>query len=345
DVHLVHNALPGVDFSALDPATVFLAKTLKMPLLINALTGGNRQVTEVNRQLARIAARTGVAIAAGSQTAALHRPELAASFRVLREENPDGVVIANVSADTPAAGACQAVEMLAADGLQVHLNAAQELAMQEGERNFTSWAANIERLVQACPVPVIVKEVGCGIAGEVAHRLLRRGVRFLDVSGAGGTNFVAIELRRQNCWAPSFERWGIPSAISLAEVLWAGKCFEGSGGEPVTVIASGGIRDGWEIAKALAMGARLAGIAGPVLKKLLGIKQQTAGLTGSYDTEAVVAYLDTLRQGLALSMALTGCRTVAELRHQPCLVTGATKDWLVQRGIPPAFWARKRECR
>lgn len=372
DVHLIHNALPGLNSQEIDLSVEFLGKTLKMPLLINAITGGNPLVTEINRRLAQIAAQAGIAIAVGSQGAALGKNSgekesaddavLIDSYRVMRLENPRGVVIANISAGTDLKGAWRAIEMIEADALQIHLNPAQEMAMQEGDRDFSCWAKNIEQIVKACPVPVIVKEVGFGISWEVSYKLLELGVRYIDIGGAGGTNFVKIELGRNDRRSPEFETWGIPSAISLAEVVWAKERYGKSAGD-ITVIASGGIRQGWEAVKALAMGAKLVGIAGAVLKHLFFVQVHSCKAkpsrrygepclkcnqgeefllslkSGGFDLTAVQEYLTNLRQDMLVNMALTGCLKPEDLQKLPCIVTGLAKDWLEQRRIPVSFWA------
>ncbi|MZP28858.1 type 2 isopentenyl-diphosphate Delta-isomerase [Heliobacterium undosum] len=341
DVRLLHDALPTVDFRAVDLSVPWMGKRLTMPLLINAITGGTSLVTEINRRLARLAARNGVAVAVGSQAAALRDPRLRDSYRVMRDENPDGVVFANVNPNTPAEKALEAVNMLEADGLQVHLNPAQELAMAEGDRDFRHWSGNIAELVRHCPVPLIVKEVGAGISMETAKRLLDLGVRCIDVGGAGGTNFVAIELRRQGQSIPAFESWGIPTAASLAETVWTVESRQPSG-DKATVIASGGIRDGWEAAKALSMGASLVGIAGAPLKGLLGGSPGAFSPSGNAEGDkAAQGWIDSFRHALQVNLALTGSSRVADLRNRPCLLTGALRDWLDLRGVPAAFWARR----
>ncbi|MBM7865515.1 type 2 isopentenyl-diphosphate Delta-isomerase [Heliobacterium gestii] len=341
DVRLIHDALPAVDFRSIDLSVPWGGKRLAMPLLINAITGGTSLVTEINRRLARLAARNGVAVAVGSQAAALRDPRLRDSYRVMRDENPDGVVLANVNPNTPAEKALEAVNMLEADGLQVHLNPAQELAMAEGDRDFRHWTGNIAELARHCPVPLIVKEVGAGISLETARRLLDLGVRHIDVGGAGGTNFVAIELRRQGQCLPAFEAWGIPTAVSLAETVWA--VHRGlPAGEKACIIASGGIRDGWDGAKALAMGASLVGIAGAPLKGLLGAGSGAFSVAGNGEGDnAAQGWIDRFRHALRLSLALTGCCRIDDLQNRPCLLTGDLRERLDLRGIAAAFWARR----
>ncbi|WP_155474608.1 type 2 isopentenyl-diphosphate Delta-isomerase [Heliobacterium mobile] len=331
DVRLIHEALPNLDSRDIDISVSFLGKTLTMPLLINAITGGTPQVTDINRRLARIAAKAGIGIAVGSQAAALRDPAMRESYQVVREENPDGIVIANVNPNTPVDQAIKAIEMIQADALQVHLNVAQEMAMAEGDRDFRHWPENLAELIRHCPVPVIAKEVGNGVSFETAERLMELGVRYIDVGGAGGTNFIAIEMRRRGLELQEFEAWGISSAVTLAEVAWsASDCLRSD--EKLTIIASGGIRNGWEAAKSFALGAKVAAVAGSVLKHLL---------SSSDGEQSVVKYIEEFRQELIVSFTLTNSSNLDTFAQQPCLILGEVKEWLEQRGIPIAFWSQR----
>ncbi|QGG47779.1 type 2 isopentenyl-diphosphate Delta-isomerase [Heliorestis convoluta] len=338
-VHLIHNALPALNVEEIDLSLSFLGKKVNSPLLINAITGGHQSVTEINRRLAQVAARKGLALAVGSQSAGLRNPELWSSYSVVRENHPDGVIIANVNADTTVTEALRAIEVIEADGIQVHLNVAQELAMKEGDRHFRDWIKRISDLVQHSPVPVIVKEVGFGISKEVAFELLDRGVTYIDVGGAGGTNFVSIELRRQSKENRGFESWGIPTAMTLGEVIWAYQ-QKGIPFHEGAVIATGGIRNGWEAAKALAMGATAFGMAGSILKRLLlsvvpsqeeRLIPQSSDLNGRI--EAVEDYIDDFEQELLQAMVLTGSQNLQDLHGKPCIFTGRVKEWFEQREI------------
>ena len=236
DIHLIHRCLPELAWEEVDTSTSFLGLSLSAPIIINAMTGGAQDVAEINAALSRAAAATGIGLAVGSQTAALENPDLEATYRIVREENPRGVILANINAHTTPQDALRAVEMVAADLLQVHLNPAQELVMPEGERDFRGLLENIRAIVAAVPVPVIVKEVGCGIAGEDAIALAETGCKGIDIGGRGGTNFIAIEqARRQDTLGQGLVEWGIPTAVSLLEVAARLK------GRDVVLIASGGI--------------------------------------------------------------------------------------------------------
>lgn len=317
DVHLIHRCLPELAWEEVDTSTSILGLSLSAPIIINAMTGGARDVTGINAALARVAAATGVALAVGSQTAALENPDLEDTYRVVREENPQGVILANVSAHTRPQDALRAVEMIDADILQVHLNPAQELVMPEGERDFRGLRNNIGAIVAAVPVPVIVKEVGCGMAGEDALSLAEAGCKGIDISGRGGTNFIAIEqARRKDTLGQSLVKWGIPTAVSLVEAA------AGLKNRDIVLIASGGIQNSSEIAKSLALGAQAVGIAGLCLRLLLQGGEEKL-------RERIMTLINELR----MILILTGNKTPVTMANTPVVVTGLTAAWLKARGI------------
>lgn len=321
DVHLVNQSLPGFGLEDVDLSTHLASKPLNYPLVINALTGGTDQSRGINRSLASLAGRYGLAMAVGSQTAAIHDPGLRPTFTVVREENPDGVILANVSAALPVQHALEAVDMIQADALQIHFNVPQELAMREGDRDFSEVLANVVRLVERCPVPVIAKEVGFGFSRETAQTLYQAGVRCFDIGGKGGTNFTAIEDERNGLFGHEFDDWGIPTAVSLAELhAW---------GPDLLLTASGGLRSALDGIKAIAMGAKLIGMAGPVLRILM--EQGAPGLEN---------YLQSYLYRLQAGFLMTGSRTLQELQKKPVVIMGNTGEWLKIRGIDPQLWAR-----
>ena len=326
DLHLVHDALGEVDLGACCTATTLFGHRLALPLLIGAMTGGAPEVSEVNGCLARAAAAAGVGMGVGSQTSALDDPAMARSYAVVREAHRDGLVLGNVGARATPEQAAAAVAMVSADALSVHLNPAQELFMTEGERAFTGGAERIARIVAALPVPVLAKEVGCGIARGPAQRLLRAGVGGIDVAGRGGTDFIGLERARAGrARETPFAHWGIPTAVALLETLDAVR-------GRVPVIASGGVRSGLEAAACLAAGAAAVGIAGPLLR---------AALRGG--TPAVLAAIEAFAAELRTAMALCGAQDIEALRRVPLVVLGATRDWLHERGVATAAYARRGE--
>lgn len=289
----------------------------RSPLYINAMTGGSANAQKINAQLARVAAKTGVAIASGSLSAALQNNALSATFSVIRSENPHGFVMANVSAGTSASDAMRAVEMLQANALQVHLNAAQELVMPEGDRDFRNWLKNIEQIVRSCEaqhVPVVVKETGCGMTARDVLRLRNIGVRAVDVSGRGGTNFVTIEnARRSRGGYDYLADWGLTTVESLIDIQ---KC-DALKANPVEIFASGGVRTPLDVVRALALGASAVGVAGEFLHTLINEGE-----------DALVEQIESWKAQIRVIMALLGCKNIEDLREnsriliddKPCVI-------------------------
>lgn len=263
----VHQALPNVTLDQLDLSTTFWRKSLRAPLLISSMTGGADEAERINMTLAAAAQSTGIAMGLGSQRAAIEDESLAYTYQV-RRVAPDILLFANLGAIQLNYGysvdECRrAVEMIQADALILHLNAIQEAVQAGGNTNWKGLLDKIEGVCKKIGVPVIAKEVGFGLSEEAARQLAEAGVGALDVAGAGGTSWAAVESRRApspflRSLAEAFWDWGISTAESLERVK------RGAPGLPV--IASGGIRDGIEVAKCVALGAQLVGLASPMLK-------------------------------------------------------------------------------
>lgn len=321
DISLVQDSLPELNMDDIDLGTTFLGKRLQYPVLINAITGGTEEAGDINRKLASLAGKYAIGMAVGSQTIALEDPVQRDSFVVVRDMNPDGLILANVSALGPVQGALQAIDMIQADALQLHLNVPQELAMREGDRNFKGIMDNIKRIVDVSPVPVIAKEVGFGLSRESVEKLHAVGVRIVDNGGKGGTNFLRIEDQREGMFDHCLSDWGISTAASLAEIT-ALKL-------PVQIIASGGIRKASDLAKAIAMGADLVGISGFFLKILLqeGMTELDQKMNRFfYQCKAV--------------FLMSGAQNCKAMQSKPLVITGRTADWLKVRGIDPRRWGR-----
>ncbi len=321
EVHLIPDSVAELHLEEISLEAVFLNKKLAAPLLINAVTGGTEQGAEINAAFARLAAKYHLAMAVGSQQIALEAPELAKTFSVARELNPDGVLIANLSAASPVEEALEAVDMIQADALQLHFNAPQELAMREGDRDFRGMLDNVKHIREKCPVPLIAKEVGFGFSRESIIRLNDAGIAIFDCSGRGGTNFIAIENRRQGLLTTDLSEWGLISASSLAEAVYLKL--------PLTLISSGGMKGPLDVAKALAMGADVVGLSSILLN--IFIKE---------GAEALDDYMDRFIYSLRAVLLMSGAVDLMAMRQKPVIITGRTRDWLQARGVSPDYWAR-----
>lgn len=324
-VQLVHSAVPELDYDSIDTSAVFLGRSFKAPIIIEGMTGGTEEAAEINGNLAEAAERVGIPMGVGSQRAAIVRPEMEYTFRVARERGPRVFLMANIGAAQLIHGgvdfAWRAVKMIEADALVVHLNPLQELIQPSGDTAFAGFLRALRELTGKIGLPVVVKEVGCGFSYEDAVRLRESGVSAIDIAGAGGTNWTEIErLRAAEANAAEkvrlaevYREWGIPTAASLIEVVEAGG---------VEVVGSGGIRNGLEIAKILALGARMGGLARPFLQ---------AAKRGAGE---VVRQAERLREEVKAAMFLTGCGSVAQLPEKRPVLIGPLKDWYEQRVLP-----------
>lgn len=306
--HFVHNALPDLSLDSIDLNHVFLGKRLRLPLLISSMTGGTAEAQRINFHLAEGAQDAGIAMGLGSLRAALEAPHLADTFRV-RHLAPDILLFANLGAAQLNTGfdvkQCQrAVDLTEADALILHLNPLQEALQADGDTDWRGLLGKIEAVCLHLHVPVVVKEVGWGISAQVAQRLVDAGVSAIDVAGAGGTSWSQVEMHR----APTerlrrlcsqFEDWGIPTASAVVEVRTA---LPG-----IPLVASGGLRTGMDLAKVLALGADLGGLAGPFLK------------AASTSPEAVSDLAAELADVLRTVMFTLGIGNVRSLQGTPSL--------------------------
>jgi isopentenyl-diphosphate delta-isomerase len=310
DVRLVHNALPECRLESIDLSTRFLDRRLSSPLFIAGMTGGHPDTEEVNRVLARAAERFNIGMGVGSQRAALENPDLSGSFSLVREEAPSAFLCANLGIvqlrDHGIEWADRAVEMIDAQALCIHLNPVQEVIQPEGDHDLGGCIEALSALCAETRYPVIVKETGSGISSETARLLWASGVDAIDIGGMGGTSWAAVECARTG--NPQLgERlcdWGIPTVVSLLEV--------GKTGGPV--IATGGLRSGIDIAKALALGATLGGMALPLLQSAMESE------------EALFQTITSIHRELAVAMFLTGSRNTGELQRVRTYITGITQQ-------------------
>ncbi|MCA1009480.1 type 2 isopentenyl-diphosphate Delta-isomerase [Halobacillus halophilus] len=316
DVEIVHQSLARLDFNQLSIETQVGELHLSSPLFVNAMTGGGGEKTkEINRNLALAASETGIGMAVGSQMSAIKNPEERSTYEVVREVNPDGIIFANVGSEATVPQAEEAVEMLKADGLQIHINTLQELIMPEGDRDFSHRLHRIEEIVSKMSIPVIVKEVGYGMSKETVESLYSMGVRYIDVGGQGGTNFSKVENMRRDNPLSSFNNWGIPTPISILE--------SSTVASDLHIIASGGIRHGLDGVKGLILGGKAFGMAGGLLRVLV-----------EEGKEALVNEIYHIHEEVKIAMMLLNTPNIHDLSHNPYILFGRTKEWSDQRLDP-----------
>ncbi|MGB5048887.1 MAG: type 2 isopentenyl-diphosphate Delta-isomerase [Caldilineaceae bacterium] len=311
--HFVHQALPEMDLAEVDTGSTLFGKRLAAPILVSSMTGGTSKAGLINQRLAEAVQERGLALGVGSQRAALEDPAAAASFAV-RGYAPDALIFANLGAVQFNYGygvdECRrAVDMVEADALILHLNPLQEVLQPEGDTNWRGLLPKIESVCRTVGVPVIAKEVGWGISAATARQLMDAGVSAIDVAGAGGTSWSEVEKHRApnerlRRLAGAFREWGIPTAASLAQVVSARQ----AAASHIPIFASGGIRNGQEIAKAVALGADLVGLAGPFLKRVMD------------STRAVVEEMEILEAEMRIAMFAAGAIDLAALRVPGVLV-------------------------
>jgi isopentenyl-diphosphate delta-isomerase len=314
-VKLVHNALPELDYDDIDLSTTFLGHKFSAPLIIDSMTGGTDEATMINGRLGELAEKYGFGMGLGSQRAGLKSEELASTYSIARKNAPNAFLIANIGGAQLAKGlsiddARRIVKMIRANALVVHLNPLQELVQPEGEPKYKGVLAKISELVRSMDVPVIVKEVGAGISREVAIKLEMARVSAINVAGAGGTSWAGVEKlradmvkdRKKARLGEMFWDWGIPTAASLIEARKAVK---------VPLVASGGLRNGLEVAKCVALGASMAAMAYPFLK------------AAAQSREALFGFADSVLEELRSAMFLTGSTNIRALASSRYILTGA----------------------
>ena len=330
DVQLVHKALPEVDKKKIDLSKTVFGHKFAAPIIVGAMTGGTEEATKINAAIAEVAEKLQLGMGVGSQRAAIEDKALAKTFAIARKKAPNAFLIANVGGVQLVHGygikeAKKAMDMIEADALAIHLNALQETVQPEGQTNFEGVLAKITELARALDKPIIVKETGAGIAAEEAKKLEAAGVKAIDIGGCGGTSFAAVEFYRsetdeQRRRAEAFWDWGIPTAVSLIETAQS---------VTIPVIASGGLRTGTDIAKALALKASLCSISQPMLE---------AAVKGTKATEnALTCIVEELRN----AMFLVGAKKTEDLTKKPIVITGKTAKWLTARGFNVGQYARR----
>ncbi|MDH3727146.1 MAG: type 2 isopentenyl-diphosphate Delta-isomerase [Myxococcales bacterium] len=313
-VNLLHQSLPELSAAEVSTEVELLGRRLGAPIVIAAMTGGHERAAAINRSLATIAQERGYGFGLGSQRAMQRDRAMEWTYRV-REWAPDVLLLGNIGVVQARETATRDLESLVrdvgADALCVHLNPAMELIQSDGDRDFRGCVQTLERLCNELPFPIIAKETGNGLSPQTVQKLARAGVQYVDTSGAGGTSWVGVEtLRAEGMGRSTGNRlwdWGIPTAPSIHYAVSAS----------LTTIATGGIRSGLDVARAIALGARASGIARPLLQAL-----------ARRGEDGVRVYLDEVAHELRSVMLLTGARTVEDLQQAPRIISGELENWI-----------------
>jgi isopentenyl-diphosphate delta-isomerase len=334
DVNLVHRALPEIEREEVDISTTVFGYKFSAPIFVGAMTGGTAKATKINAAIAEAVEELNLGMGVGSQRIAIDNPKVEHSFSIVREKAPTAFIIANIGAPQLVSKygvkeAKKAVEMVQANVLAIHLNALQEAVQPEGDTNYSGLLHKISELTQELDVPVIVKETGAGIASEDAKLLAKTDIAGIDVAGAGGTSWAAVEYYRAKARQDDFSQrlgetfwdWGISTAASIVEAVQSIN---------VPVIASGGIRNGIDVTKALALGSSLASASYPFLQP------------ATKSSEDVKKAIQHLVEEVRNAMFLVGADSIKELQKVPVVLTGKTAEWLKLRGFPPEVYARRK---
>jgi isopentenyl-diphosphate Delta-isomerase len=322
-VRLIHNALPELDYDEIDISTTFLKQSFSAPIIIDSMTGGAPEAAKINGRLGELAEKYGFAMGLGSQRAGLESMDLAETYSIARKNAPSAFLIANIGGAQLAKGLTienikEIINMIQADALVIHLNPLQELIQPEGEPKYKGVFSKISEISRGVDVPVIVKEVGAGISKEVAVKLEMAGVSAINVAGVGGTSWAGVEKLRAEAsnndlkihLGELFWDWGIPTAASLIEVK---KTVE------LPIIASGGLRNGLEIAKCIALGANMCAMAYPFL------------LRAAESREQLFNFADTVIAELKSTMFLVGAMNLSMLKSSRYILTGPLADQVSNR--------------
>ena len=313
ELRIIPNSLPCGNTESVDLSTQYLNKTFPLPIYINAMTGGSDKAKEINYKLALIAKKYNIPIASGSVSIALKEPSHKASFTILRETYPEGFIIANIGISAPIENAQKAIDLLKADALQIHMNAPQEIIMPEGDRDFRFWKDNLKAMIASTTKPVIAKEVGFGMSAETLETLKTCGVKHVDLSGRGGTNFIRIENKRRKYPIQGFDNYGYTTLESLLDARKV---------PGVTLLASGGFERPYDMVKALSLGAKAIGMSGYFLKRV-----------NDNTLEDVYEEFDQLIEDIKKICALLSCKNIEELTQKKWLYSSSLINFMTQRNI------------
>jgi len=330
DIQLVHRALPEINKAKISLSTTFLGKKFNAPIIVGAMTGGAKEAIQINASIAEAVEQLGLGMGLGSQRAAIENKKLEKTYSIARKKAPHAFLIANVGGVQLVHGyglkeVKKIVEMIDADAVAIHLNALQEAVQPEGQTNFQGVLSKITEIAGAIDIPIIVKETGAGISAEDAEALEKAGVKAIDIGGLGGTSFAAVEYYRSKAYkdvylGEAFWDWGIPTAVSLIENAQSVK---------LPLVASGGVRSGTDIAKAIGLGASLASTSQPILE---------TAVKGTMETlEKLNCIIEELRNVLFLVSA----EKITDLAKTPLVITGKTAQWLQARGFNIKKYAKR----
>lgn len=309
-VRLLSNSVGSVNVKDVDIQVHMFERTFLTPIYINAMSGGSELSKEVNEKLSVVASHFGFPMATGSLSAAIKDDTWKESFQIIQKNMENGFKIANIGLSRSKEDAKKAVEILNADALQIHLNVAQEITMPEGDREFKHWKARLSEIISYVDVPVIIKEVGFGMTRETVELLYSLGVKYIDVSGKGGTNFISVENDRRVNRLQTFENYGISTVESLLD----------NQNQNVTLFASGGIRDAFDIVKALSLGATMVGMSGYFLKLVM-----------QHSIEDVLVIVQTLIDDVKGMMAVLNVEQLKDLNYVQKIYHGTVLEFINQR--------------
>lgn len=319
-VKIFNNPLPEIDYEEIDTSVKFLGHELSAPLIVGAMTGGAYRAMDINSNIAIAVEEMHLGMAVGSQRAALYDPKLEKTYSIARKKAPTAFIGSNIGGAQISTGfnlvdIKKLISMLDADAQYVHLNPSQEIVQPEGTPTYRNVIKNIDKISKAIDIPIIAKEVGCGIDGESAKKLESSGVKAIEIAGLGGTSYNAIEYYRARTYHSEIKEriglmlwdWGIPTAASVINVRKNSQ---------LPIIASGGIRNGLDIAKALILGSSITAMALPILRP------------ATQSSDAVKLYLRNIIEELKAVMFITGSKNIEELRNKKYIITGELKDWI-----------------
>lgn len=338
NVVLIHQAMPKISFSDVNTKTKFFKKEISAPLMVTGMTGGTADLGKINETIAEVIEELGLAMGVGSQRIAIENSSAEDSFKIARKVAPSSPIIANIGAPQLNKGYGvkeleKAVSMIEADAIAVHLNPAQEIFQPEGEPDYSAEILDkLKDISKSLGVPIIIKETGTGISMETATLFSKYGFKNFDVSGQGGTSWIAVEMirdKRKGNWkeqsAELFADWGVPTAAAIVETRYA---------VPDSfIIGSGGIRNGLDTARAIALGSDIAGMASPILKRVVEGK------------DSLKSFFNKTIFELKAAMMLTGSKNIEEFKKTSIVIWKDLKDWMESRGISLSIYdkLRKRE--